>query len=142
MSRIWRGLTHNRAETDPASPDVRLRGRTYAISFDRVWTACHQLAGGGLRGWSIEHADDQTGKILAVSRSLLFPRICDVRVRVSLDEDAQTRVDVDCVARETRRDLGRSSRTIRRFVRALDRALEARPGQILDPRIRPPWAAT
>ena len=40
---LVRALTQNRAETDPHSPDSGLRGRTYAISFDRVWTAAQIL---------------------------------------------------------------------------------------------------
>lgn len=139
MNRIWRGLTRNRAETDPTSPDRRLRGRTYAISFDRVWNASLRLADGGLRGWHVEHADDHEGIIRAVSRTLVFRLPDDVEISIRLDENAQTRVDVRASSRKGKGDLGRNPRNIGRFFRALDRALGATPSQILDPTAPPTW---
>ena len=132
MGRIVEGLTRNRAETHPHCQDPRLRGRTYAITFDRVWTSAVQLADGGLRRWRVVEADDEAGVIRAVAVSPLLRRLYDVRVVVSLDEDAQTRVDVLSRARRGRSDWGGSARLIDRFVRELDGTLRATPAQILD----------
>lgn len=139
MSRIWRGLTKRRAETDPHSPDRRLRGRTYAISFDRVWTASLALAEGGMRGWRVRHADDQRGVIIAVTRTLFLRRVDDIRIEIRLDENAQTRVDLISQCRKGKRDLGRNARRVGRFLRRLDTSLEATAAQILDATIQPPW---
>ena len=49
MNGLIRGLTQNRAETSPTAEDRRLRGRTYAIPFETVWSAALALAGPGPR---------------------------------------------------------------------------------------------
>lgn len=138
MRRILRGLTERRAETDPKSEDGRLHGRTYAIPFESVWLAATRLAGGGIRGWSLWVADDQLGLIEASTHPFLGPQ-ADVRVRIGLDENGQTRVDLTSASRTTRGDLGRSRRNIGRFLARLDELLEARPGQILDASRTPAW---
>ncbi len=139
MRGILRGLTENQAATDPTSPDRRIRGRTYAIPFEAVWQASTRIAEGGLRGWSILMADDQSGAIEAVSKTLVFGFEDDVRVDIRLDEDGQTRVDLWSASRIGRGDLGRNRRTIGRFLRRLDRSLDAQPGQILDATRTPAW---
>jgi len=139
LNGILRGLTEHGAETDPASEDHRLKGRTYTIPFEDVWTAAFRLAAGGLRGWSLHAADDQEGVIEGKAKPLLFGRDCGVRVEIGLDENAQTRVDVQSACEGKRGDFGRSRRTIGRFFRALDRALDVKPGQILDPLSAPAW---
>lgn len=139
MNGILRGLTENRAGTDPAASDPRLRGRTYAIPFDTVWQAAWRLADGGIRGWSMLSSDDQLGVIEAVAKAPILRKEQDVRVEVRLDENAQTRVDVWSSSRVVRGDLGSNRRTIGRFVRLLDRSLHVQPGQILDPTIPPAW---
>ena len=58
------------AETSPDERDPRLRGRTYAIPFDRVWEAARALASGGLRRWQIIESDDYEGVIRATSTIL------------------------------------------------------------------------
>lgn len=141
MNGILRGLTENRAETDPTSEDDRLLGRTYTIPFEDVWQAATGLAK-GLRGWSLWVADDQEGVIEASVRPLLFGAPADVRVRIGLDENAQTRVDLASASRTERGDLGRSRRNIGRFLRGLDQALQARPGQILDASRTATWRET
>ncbi len=135
MTKKLHGLNENQAKTDPYAVDPRLRGRTYAIPFETVWQASVGLAGGGLRGWSIAHTDDQSGVIDVVSTTTVFRLEDDVRVHVGLDYDAQTRVDVEVVSRRPSRNLGRPRRVIGRFMKKLDRRLLARPGQILDPAV-------
>lgn len=126
------GLSGNRAETDPCSPDPRLRGRTYAIPFDRVWNTAHALSEGGLPRWSVSSADDEEGVIRARARTLVLRRVDDIRITVDLDENGQTRVDVASVSLRRKRDLGANARRIHRFLRALDAKLGATPAQILD----------
>ncbi len=133
LGGCWRGLTRNQARTEPHHPDPTLRGRTYAIPFVQVWEAALRLASGGLRGWSLAAADWNRGSITAESRTLLFRFVDDVEVRVSLDENGQTRVDVASSSRVGRGDLGQNARRVRAFFRALDREAGAGPGTILDP---------
>lgn len=132
MKGILRGLTEHGAATDPASPDARLLGRTYAIPFDAVWSAAMRLAGKELRRWTLESSDDIEGLIEARSKTLLFGQQDDVRIEISLDENAQTRVDMSSRSRLQRPDLGRNRRAIGRFLDRLDKSLGARPEQILD----------
>jgi hypothetical protein len=126
------GLTRNQAETRPDHPDPELQGRTYAIPFDRVWTVALALAGGGLKGWSLRRADDQEGRIEAEAKGMLGA-LDDVEVRVTLDPNAQTRVDLTSTSRKDRGDLGRNRRRVRRFLRELDGGLQPAPGEILEP---------
>ena len=133
MKGIVRGLQENQAFTDVASADPGLVGRTYAIPFEAVWQASIGLGGGGLRGWSIASANDQTGVIKAnVRAGMISPEVV-VRVDIGLDRNAQTRVDLAATSRTERGDLGRSRRLVARFLKNLDRRLEARPNQIWDP---------
>jgi hypothetical protein len=135
------GLTRNRAETDPRAQDWRLRGRTYAIPFDRVWNAAVALCGGGLARWTLLSADDQQGIIRAQALTRLFRRPHDVRVIITLDENGQTRVDVASILINRKRDLGANARRIHRFVDGLDAKLGATSGQILDPTRQPQFTA-
>ena len=139
MKGILRGLTETQVATDPEAGDRRLKGRTYAIPFDDVWSAATRLARGELRGWTLLTADDQEGIITGLAKPLLFGEPCYVRVVIGLDENAQTRVDGRSRSGGKRGDLGRNRRTLGRFFRALDRALGAGPGQILDPTRVPTW---
>ncbi|MSR20791.1 MAG: DUF1499 domain-containing protein [Gemmatimonadetes bacterium] len=139
MKGILSGLTESGAATDPASPDARLVGRTYAIPFDSVWNASMRLADGEMRGWSVMSADDLAGVIVATKKALLFGQGDDVKIDIGLDENAQTRVDVVSGSHSRRPDLRRNRRAIGRFFRKLDRSLEARPEQILDATRVPAW---
>jgi hypothetical protein len=132
LSALWADFTSNGARTDRRSRDAALRGRTYAIPFDRVWNAALQLASGELSGWGVNRSDDHAGVLDAVASPLLFGPMADVRVRIGLDANGQTRVDVEARSRTSRGDLGGNRRRIRRFIAALDRKLEATPAQILD----------
>jgi hypothetical protein len=107
-------------------------GRTYAIPFEHVWNAAVGLAKEGLRGWSVASADDLSGLIIASTSSRVLGIRDDVRVRIRLDENGQTRVDLSSMSRTERPSLGRHRRAIGRFLDRLDRRLDARPGQILD----------
>jgi len=57
----------------------------------------------------------------------------DVRIRITLDRNGQTRVDLRSASRKGKGDFGVNARRIGRFLRALDRRLGATPEQILDP---------
>ena len=120
---MLRGLTTNVAETAQAHRDVRLRGRTYAIPFEDVWNAAHALAAGALPRWRITSADDEAGVIRAEAATLLRRKYDDVVIRITLDADAQTRVDARAAARQGRGDWGRNARRLKRFFRALDAAV-------------------
>jgi hypothetical protein len=133
MGAAWRGLVGSDARTDPGSRDPRLRGRTYAIPFDRVWTAALSLADGGLRGWMLIHCDDVSGVLEAEVVRSLSRRVHRVHVRVGLDPNGQTRVDASVTERVSSLALGGSRRRLRSFLAALDERLAATPGQILDP---------
>ncbi len=132
-SRLWSGFTRNRAVTHFRHEDPRLRGRTYAIAFAKVWAAAVELASGGLRGWTLLEADEDRGVFTAECRTLVFRFVDDVRVRMSLDEYGQTRVDMTSASRARKGDLGTNTRRIKKFFRALDRKIGAGPRTILDP---------
>ncbi len=139
VSRLINGLTSNQAATDARTEDPRLTGRTYAISFDKVWSGALNLAG-SKRGWSITHSDDAIGFIHAEVTTLMFRFVDDVEIRIFLDEDAQTRVDLLSASRKGKADLGTNARRIGRFLRRLDRHLEAGPERILDATAPAPWS--
>ena len=115
-------------ETTRDASDPRLRGRTYAIPFEDVWQSALTLTGGGLSRWTRHEADGDEGVILASATSL-GGAVHDIMVRITLDENAQTRVDASAQARKPLTNFGRSRRRLRRFFRALDTALAraARP---------------
>jgi hypothetical protein len=123
----------NWAVTDPEHRDPHLRGRRYAIPFARVWSAALTLAGGGLRRWSVESSDEIEGVIRARTVTLVFRFVDDVEIRVGLDRDAQTRVDLSSRSRKGKWDLGKNGRRIRKFLKRLDRELAAPPELILPP---------
>lgn len=120
------------AATDPRSSDPKLVGRTYAIPFERVWTAALQLAGGGIPRWHVLKADDQQGVILAVATSAIRKHPSDVRISVGLDANGQTRVDLCARPRDGKGSLRYNVRCIDTFLQHLDRQIEARRGLILD----------
>lgn len=141
MSRLIRGLTRNQAQTDPHEKDWRLRGRTYAIPFDRVWTVALAMCGGGLPRWSLVSADDREGVIVARALTRLFRRASDVRVKIGLDENGQTRVDLASVMPDRKRDLGVNARRIHAFLHELDGRLGAQQHEILDATRQPQFTA-
>lgn len=132
MDRLRRALSESSAETSAESPDRRLAGRTYAIPFDDVWTAALSLAAERPR-WTVIRADDQLGVIEAEARVRVFGFVDDVTVRVGLDTNAQTRLDMASTSRRAKGDLGTNARRIARFLEELDRRLQATPAQIIAP---------
>jgi hypothetical protein len=139
LSRIARSLTEKDAETAPGAEDPRLRGRTYTIRFEDVWQAAITVIRRKLRGWVVVIDNDRMGRIDALATSLFRGVETEVVVMIGLDENGQTRVDLCATTRTETRDWGRSRRLIGRFTRKLDRELEAKPHQILDPALLPPF---
>ena len=135
---IWKGLALQEVRTSVDSDDPGLAGRTYAIPFAAVWDAATALAGGRLRGWRIARADDEIGIVMADVKGPLLPMEANVSVYVTLDANAQTRVDMWARGLHRGWGFGVHQRRVRRFFDALDRALDAEPGQILDPRLFEP----
>ena len=131
--RLTRALTTNRAETDPSSDDPRLLGRTYAIPFEGVWRACMSLVEQNRR-WKLLQSDDLVGFIRVRCTTAIFRTEHDLEVRVGLDENGLTRVDIRSRSRRGRADLGVNVRRVGRFFRKLDESLGAGHGKILDPR--------
>jgi uncharacterized protein (DUF1499 family) len=117
---IWRGLTYNRAFTEPDARDPRLRGREYPIPFAQVWQAALRIAE-KTRGWTVTESDPRAGEIVAEARTMVWKFVDDVWIRISLDEDGQTCVDVTSVSRQGSADLGTNARRIARFLQTLDR---------------------
>ena len=124
-----RGAQPAGVQTEPAHPDERLRGRTYGVRFEDVWQAALALAGGRQRGWQLLTANDDAGVIHATA-TRRFPRaLDDVVIRITLDADAQTRVDARAAPREGRRAARRNARQLVRFFAALDAAVERAAAQ-------------
>lgn len=121
--RLWRAFTRNIAVTGPHADDPRLRGRTYAIPFERVWQAALALTGGGLRRWTLVHADDEEGIIRAQAEPVVLGATAEVTIRIGLDADAQTRVDARARSRRGVVDFGANARRIGKLFRGLDHAL-------------------
>lgn len=119
---LIRAFTRNRAFTDPKADDPRLRGRSYGVPFARVWDAALEVAR-RTRGWTIVSSDPRAGEIVAEAQTPVWKFTDDVWVRLSLDEDGQTRVDMASASRKGGGDLGTNARRIARFLRTLDARL-------------------
>jgi hypothetical protein len=135
FAKLRAALRENQAHTHPEHPDMTLRGRTYAIPFAQVFAAAAEMASGGLRGWTRVMADEDLGILQAESQTLVLRFVDDVEIRISLDENAQTRVDMSSTSRVGRGDLGQNARRIREFFRVLEKRIGAGPGKILDPTV-------
>jgi hypothetical protein len=122
------------------APEREKPRRTYAIPFDDVWKAALALADGGLPGWRVVDADDRGGVIVARRAGGLLRREAEIHVRVGLDENAQTRVDV-----EARGAAGGEARPERRtvalFVARLDVAVDRRTLRAGDAERAPTWSS-
>ncbi len=135
-----RAQGRNRAETDPWSDDPRLWGRTYAIPFDRVWYACLKLVTNRSR-WTLLYNDDLAGIIRVSCTTLVFRFKDDLEIRIRLDENGLTRVDVRSRSFRSHRDLGVNARRIGRFLLRLDKILGAGRGTIIDPKDMVGWTS-
>lgn len=125
---VVRGLTRNVAFTTPGAEDPRLAGRTYAVPFETVWQASRRLVSGKLRRWELLESDDEEGIIRGVAHGLFERFTSSITIRITLDANAQTRVDALSASRTGRADLGTNVRRLNRFFKALDRALEEAHG--------------
>jgi hypothetical protein len=141
LGSLRRRLASDRAYTAPDAANPRLRGRTYAIPFEAVWQASLDLMKGGLRGWNVLEADDEEGVMEGAVQGWFQRFDSGVTVRISLDRDAQTRVDAVSATIAGRADMGTNARRLTRFFRALDQSLEqARGRPISSAQIEPaPW---
>ncbi|HSU17148.1 DUF1499 domain-containing protein [Longimicrobium sp.] len=125
---LIRALSSNRAWTDPESPDRRLRGREYAVPFSAVWEAAVETARKRSR-WTVTEANPRRGEIVAEARTALWRFTDDIIIRLSLDGDGMTRVDVVSQSRVGSADFGVNARRIARFLHALDRHLRRPAGR-------------
>jgi len=123
IGRLVRGMADNHAETRPDSEDSRLRGRTYSIPFDTVWNAALLVAEEDMRRWDVISWEDRSGIIVIEAHGRFLKRTDDVRIHVSLDDDAQTRIDLTSRSRKGKADLGANARRIGRFFKLLDARL-------------------
>jgi hypothetical protein len=123
-------LAHADVYTARDHEDPRLRGRTYAIPFEDVWHAAMLLVSGGQRGWRLVSADDDTGLLRAQARRSFPEAVDDVAILITLDANAQTRVDAAAGSYEGLRAVRRNTKRLERFFRSLDqdvmRAVERR----------------
>lgn len=141
MSKDPIATARARAQTDPHSTNPSLKGRTYAIPFERVWSGALAIIQGDLPRWRLLSHDDQKGVIVAEARTALLRRDVDIHIKIGLDDNGQTRTDVRTALRSAHGDLGSTRRLIASFFHHLDRRLGASPSQILDPTRPPRWTA-
>ena len=119
--------------TDPDHVRAELRGRTYAVPFDRVWDAAGAVIA-SLRGWTLLEADDRAGWMTIRAEGWPFKATAELRVTVKLDENAQTRVDLVSVPEKGSGGVGAARRRVIRFFRGLDAAVDAEGRHTLDVR--------
>ncbi len=122
---LWSALTRNFAQTGANAEDRRLRGRTYHIPFARVWDTAVALSQEMPR-WNVLTANEDKGLIQAEARTRLFKFTDDVTIRIRLDDNALTRVDLRSASRRGVHDLGTNARRIARFLERLDQRLGVR----------------
>jgi hypothetical protein len=97
------------------------------VPFARVWAASLEVAA-RLR-WHVTEADEQDGRIRARAGGGLLGAVQDVEVRLSLDADGQTRVDLSSGPRAGGRERP-GGRHLDRFLARLDGALRRAPPTI------------
>ena len=84
--------------------------------------------------WELLHSDDLAGMIQVLCTTPVFRFKDELEIRVRLDENALTRVDVQSRSMTGRRDFGVNTRRIGRFLLRLDKLLGAGKGTIIDPK--------
>ena len=117
-----KALTENSAQTSENAEDPRLCGRTYMVPFATVWDEIIGMIGEGKR-WKLVRANEDKGMIGFEATTVVFRFVDDVRVKVQLDQNALTRVDMWSQSRKGKGDMGVNARRIYRFFRDLDRRL-------------------
>jgi uncharacterized protein (DUF1499 family) len=120
--RVIEALTVNSAQTSETADDPRLRGRTYLVPFATVWDEIVLMIKENGR-WNLVRANEDKGMIGFEATTLVFRLVDDVRIKVKLDQNALTRVDMWSHSRVGKGDLGGNIRRISRFFRDLDRRL-------------------
>lgn len=122
LSRLWKSMVRSAAETDERARDPRLRGRTYQVPYALVWDEIlHMIS--TLPRWDLLQADEASGVIRAQATNRLFGFANAVVVRVKLDRNALTRVDVRSTSPLGRVVVGNNARLISWFLGALDHRL-------------------
>ncbi|NIR45135.1 MAG: DUF1499 domain-containing protein [Gemmatimonadetes bacterium] len=121
-SRLIKALTENSAQTSEDAEDPRLRGRTYMVPFARVWDEVIEMIRERPR-WNLVRANEDKGLIGAEATTPVFRFVDDVRLKIRLDANALTRVDMWSQSRVGNADLGVNTRRIGKFFRDLDRRL-------------------
>jgi uncharacterized protein (DUF1499 family) len=116
---LLRALTSNRAFTEAEADDPRLRGRSYSVPFAEVWAVALDIAQ-NTAGWTLVNSDPRAGEIVAEATTPLWRSTDDVWIRLSLDEEGQTCVEMASASRKGGGDLGTNTRRIARFLRSLD----------------------
>lgn len=124
--RFRRVLGDGAAQTRADAEDPRFRGRTYSIPFEDVWQAALTILR-GLRGCSVRLANDRDGIIIAEASGTLPRRTDDITVSITLDKDAQTRVDMRSLSRAGKSDFGANARRIAKFFDQLDARMAELP---------------
>lgn len=89
-----------------------------AADREAVFAAAEQLTRD--LGWEVVEADLAEGRIEAVDRTFWFGFRDDVVIRISEEEDGDTRIDLRSASRVGQSDIGTNARRIRRFLTALD----------------------
>ena len=118
-----------RVSTSPGAANPDLRGRTYAIPFEAVWSAALLLAAEQMPRWDVSSWNDRHGTIQAHARGRFSKAPDDIRIRVKLDDFGQTRLDMSVLARKGEEA---AVKRIREFLDALEATLQPKPGQVLD----------
>ena len=132
---MWKAITNRTARSGVSARQSDLGRRTYGIPFGTVWDAALRLASGGLRGWTKKDANDRSGIIEASVRGLVLPFTADAVISITLDDNAQTRVDVSVRTQHWPAFRRARALRVRRLFRTLDRALAAQQEQALDGRL-------
>jgi uncharacterized protein (DUF1499 family) len=122
-------LRPSSARTDPDAADPRLRTARLDVPFARVWDAVLGTVGATPR-WTPISADPREGEVQVEARTLIWQFVDDVRIRVHLDEEGRTAIDVHSTSRVRGWDMGTHTRRIARFLHHVRR-------RVADPETRP-----
>ena len=131
MTALREGTVRPEATTRPDHEDPTLRGRRYAIPYQRVWIEAMDLVNSRSPRWNLLEADDQNGRLRAEAAWILLSLVDEVEIRIRLDPDAQTQVDMTSRCQSASRDLGVNARRVRSFLAALDDRLQVHPNEMI-----------